>query len=515
MTARATSNASDDVVACAVQEAGGSSELLQLLVKHDFASFSHMAIRLLLGSNAPTRLLWHVEAMSHVVERVHRGESRRVIVTVPPRHLKSTVMTVSHIAWRLGNNPRLKILLVSYSKELSEDLLGKVRALLAHPWYQGAFPGVGERLRINRADVVETRVGGKVTASSFSAGFTGMGADLIIVDDPLSAQAAFSERRRQRCNRTFDEGLRSRLNDPARGAIVVVMQRLHEEDLVGHLRAEGGWHELRLPLVAEEAQEVPLGAQRYETRIPGTTIDPPRMPLSVVQEISRSVGSLVYQAQYQQDPQPADGNLLRLGNLGTYVRRLSEYDEVVVAVDTALETGEGNDFTACVVLGRAGHRIDVLQVERHRLAFVEQLMLVCELARAYGGAHVLVEAANSGIALVQELRRTHGLHVSRVSARRSKEQRAVSVAALLENGDVCLPQTAGWLQDFIRELRSFPHGPHDDMVDAFVHGLRFLKRHVERGKERPLPPPANRRGSRARPLGARRAAGYAMSTRRA
>jgi predicted phage terminase large subunit-like protein len=239
----------------------------------------------------------------------------------------------------------------------------------------------------------------------------------------------------------------------------------------------------------------------------GTTIDPVRVPISVAEEIGRSVGSVVYTAQYQQNPHPADGNLLRLGNVSTYRHRLTDYDEVVVAVDTAIETGEGNDYTACVVLGRSGHRVHVLQVERDRLPFIEQVLLVCQLARAYPGAHVLVEAANCGVALIQELRRTRGLHVSGVSAKRAKEERAVAVAALLENGDVAFPENADWLSAFVRELRSFPHGANDDMVDAFVHGLAFLKRHIERGRERPHPGPMERRPARVRPRGGRRPPG--------
>jgi predicted phage terminase large subunit-like protein len=494
-------------VADAIREAGGTSSLLDLLVRHDFTAFAHMVVKLLLGSEAPPRLLWHVQAMGNVVEEVYQGECRRLIVTAPPRHLKSIVTTIAQIAWRLGRDPRIKILLVSYAKELSKDLLGRVRSVLAHPWYRSAFPGVTEGLRVNRADLLETRQGGKVIASSFSAGFTGMGADLIIVDDPLRAQSAFSERQRSRCNSTFDEGLRSRLDDPAHGAIVVVMQRLHEEDLVGHLRAQGDWRELRLPLVAEAREEVPLGRGRHERRVPGTTIDPIRVPPALATEIGRAVGSVVFTAQYQQEPQPAEGTLLRLGNVGTYRQRLSEYDEVVIAVDTALETGEGNDFTACVVLGRSGHRIHVLQVELDRIPFIEQVMLLCALNREYPGAQILVEAANSGIALIQELRRMYGLHVSPASVRRSKEQRAVSVAALLENGDVCVPEQADWLSAFLREVRSFPHGATDDMVDAFVHGLRFLKRHLERERAPQPRAPIARPAARPRPRSRLRPAG--------
>ena len=487
-----------------------SPGMLPLLARHSFGVFAHMGIHILLGSNAPSKLLWHVQAMAHAVTEVAEGRCRRAIVTVPPRHLKSTVATVEHIAWRLGQDPTLKILLVSYSKALSKELLGKVRALMAHPWYHETFPWMAEPLRINRADLVQTAAGGQVTATSFAAGFTGMGADLIIVDDPLRAQSSFSETQRERCIRTFDEGLRSRLNDPARGAIVVVMQRLHEEDLVGHLLAEGGWRELRLPLVAEAEQDVPLSADRVEHRRVGTTLDPDRVPLEIAVEISRTVGSVVYGAQYQQEPQPAEGALLRLGNVDRYDKPRRDYDELVIAVDTAMETGEANDYTAGVVLGRCEHRIDVLRVERARLPFIEQVMMVRELTRVYRGAHVVVEAANAGVALIQELRRVYALHVTSVSARHCKEQRAVAVAPMLENGDVRLPVHAEWLDAFTREVRSFPHGANDDMVDAFVHGLNFLKRHINRLREKPYPDPDQRPGARHRPRGNMRPQGAAL-----
>jgi len=476
-----------------------SPGMLPLLARHSFGVFAHMGIHILLGSHAPAKALWHVQAMAHLVNEIAEGRCRRAIVTVPPRHLKSTVATAEHIAWRLGQDPTLKILLVSYSKALSKELLGKARTLMSHPWDYETFPWMAEPLRINRSDLVQTAAGGQVTATSFAAGFTGMGADLIIVDDPLRAQSSFSETQRERCIRTFDEGLRSRLNDPARGAIVVIMQRLHEEDLVGHLLAEGGWRELRLPLVAEAEQEVPLSVDRVEHRRLGTTLDPDRVPLEIAQEISRTVGSVVYGAQYQQEPQPAEGTLLRLGNVERYDKPRRDYDEIVIAVDTAMETGEANDYTACVVLGRCEHRIDVLHVDRARLPFVEQLMMVRELTRVYRGAHVLVEAANAGVALIQELRRNYALHVTPVSARHGKEQRAVAVAPLLENGDVRLPVQAEWLDAFTREVRSFPHGTNDDMVDAFVHGLNFLKRHINRLREKPYFDPGQRASARARP----------------
>ncbi|MCU1376762.1 MAG: hypothetical protein JWO68_4048 [Actinomycetia bacterium] len=147
--------------------------MFTLLSRHDFTAFAHMSIHVLLGTTAPNQLLWHVEAMAHVVDEITVGHCRRAIITVPPRCLKSTVATAAHIAWRLGDDPTTKILLVCYSKDLAKELLGKARAIMAHPWYRSAFPGVAETLRINRADFIETACGGNARGTSFAAVFTG------------------------------------------------------------------------------------------------------------------------------------------------------------------------------------------------------------------------------------------------------------------------------------------------------------------------------------------------------
>ncbi len=447
--------------------------------------------------------------MAHVVSDIAKGRCRRAIVTVPPRHLKSTVVTVEHIAWRMGQDPTLKILLLSYSKALSTELLGKVRAIMAHPWYYETFPWMAEPLRINRADLVQTAAGGQVTATSFSAGFTGMGADLIIVDDPLRAQSSFSETQRERCIRTFDEGLRSRLNDPARGAIVVVMQRLHEEDwsVIYWRRGAGGSCGCRSwPKQKRTCRFVSIASSTARSARPSIrTVYPRRLPQRSVARWDRSSMARTTSRSHSLPK----ARCYDLGNVERYDKPRRDYHELVSAVDTAMETGEANDYTACVVPGRREHRIDVLRVKRARVPFIERLMMVRELTRAYWGAHVVVEAANAG-ALIQELRRNYALHVTSVSARHCKEQRAVAVAPMLENGDVRLPVQAEWLDAFTCGVRSFPHGTNDDMVDAFVHGLNFLKRHINRLREKPYPDPDQRPSARYRPRGNMRPPGAAL-----
>jgi len=475
-------------------------EAIALGMREDFDVFTLASLRIQLGHRAPTALPWHVAVMADKIAQLHRGDIRRLIVNVPPRHLKSLVMTVTHIAWWLGQHPAASIMLVCYGQALAEDLLRRVKDVMNHRWYQAAFPHtrIGRR---NRAACVETTAGGRIFATSLTGTFTGMGADLIVIDDPLKAQEALSEARRSRVNHTVDEGLLSRLNDPGEGRVVVVMQRLHEDDLTGHLLRRGGWDHVVIPLVAMESAVYRREANASIRRLSGHIIDTTRTPRPVVAELRQSVGGMVFTSQYQQDPQPAAGLFLPTANLREYSAplALAEYDAIAVGCDTAIAVGEHNDYTACVVIGMRGHHIHILDVIRDRMSFNEQLLLLRQLFLAYPDLYVVIEHAGQGIPIAQELRREFGMAPILAPVSLSKEQRAASIIPQLENGYVFVPAVAEWKEAFVNELRGFPHGHHDDQVDALVHALRYLNRlnRLERSNQRPT---ASRpQGGRRRP----------------
>jgi predicted phage terminase large subunit-like protein len=469
-------------------------------MRQDFGIFTQVSLRIQLSSEAPKRLPWHVDIMADSVQQLYRGDIRRLIVNLPPRHLKSIVMTVTQIAWWIGKSPGANIMLVCYGQSLAEDLLRRVKDVIAHPWYQRAFPAVCIG-RVNSAHRLETTRGGRIFATSLGGVFTGMGADLIVVDDPLKAQDALSDARRARANQTFDEALLSRLNDPGEGRVVVVMQRLHEDDLAGHLLRRGGWTHIHVPIVAEESIIYPRAEAMAMRRLPGHIIDAQRTPLPVIDELRRTVGGVIFEAQYQQNPQPAAGLFLPLDNLGIYNEPLplEAYDALAVGCDTAMAVGDDNDYTACVVIGRHGPHIHVLNCIQGRIPFNEQLLLLRQLYHAYPGIHLVIENAGQGIPLAQELRREFGMSPILAAVRLNKVQRAAEIIPQLENGYVFLPALAEWTEPFLNELRAFPYGRHDDRVDALVHAIRYLNRlnRLERPHQRPAP--SRPQGGRRRP----------------
>src|SRR5438477_3880063 len=194
---------------------------------------------------------WHLEVIAAALTAVREGRIRRLIINLPPRHLKSLMASIAFPAWCLGLDPSAQILCVSYAQDLADKLARDCRSIMMSPWYRRIF---STRLAPHRQAVQEfiTTCQGYRLATSTGGVLTGRGADIILIDDPLKPEEALSDAQRQACNEWYDHTLYSRLNDKRRGAIVIVMQRLHEDDLVGHVLGQEEWDILRFPAIAEE-----------------------------------------------------------------------------------------------------------------------------------------------------------------------------------------------------------------------------------------------------------------------
>ena len=213
---------------------------------------------------------WHIDAMVYHLGQVEAGNNTRLLMNQPPRTLKSLCTSVANVAWLLGHNPSRRIIVVSYSNELAAELHRQFRMIVDAPWYRALFP----RMRPAKDTGTElvTTAGGSRYATSVGGTLTGRGADLIIIDDPHKAEDAMSELARKRVNDWFGGTLISRLNDKERGPIVVVMQRLHEDDLAGHLLEQGNWRHLDLPAIAVEDSIIPVGPNKFHERREGDVL---------------------------------------------------------------------------------------------------------------------------------------------------------------------------------------------------------------------------------------------------
>src|SRR5262252_6409235 len=451
----------------------------EVLLRHDLVTFAGRCFQDL---NPQTCLAvnWHLEVIAAKLMEVWEGKITRLIINLPPRHLKSLMASIAFPAWCLGRDPTAQILYVSYAQDLADKLARDCRGIMMSPWYRQLFP---TRLAPHRQAVQEfitTRQGYRL-ATSTGGVLTGRGADIILIDDPLKPDEALSDAQRQACNEWYDHTLYSRLNDKRHGAIVIIMQRLHEDDLVGHVLGQEPWEILSFPAIAENDEEHPvetiLGPRCFRRR-QGEALHSEREPLEVLARIRRTIGEYYFAGQYQQSPAPLGGGLVK----ADWFKRYREgelpkrFDRIVQSWDTANKATELSDFSACTTWGVKGKDLFLLDVLRRRLEYPALKRAVREQQSRFNPTVVLIEDKASGTQLIQELITEGCYAVTRYQPTTDKVMRLHAQTAIIENGFVHIPETAAWLGEYLHELTVFPRGKHDDQADSTAQFLDWFKK---------------------------------------
>jgi len=454
------------------------------ILRHDLNAFVHRAF-LELNAGTIFRSNWHHEILAAKLEEVRRGECRRLIINIPPRHLKSHTASIAFPAWLLGHDPTKRILTVSYAQDLSDKLARDSRALMMSPFYEAVF---GTRLSPDRQSVAdfETTKGGHRYSTSVNGVVTGRGADIIIIDDPLKADDALSELRRKGVNEWYDNTLRSRLNSQDTGAIVIVMQRLHADDLVAHVQEHEAWEVVSFPAVAEVDTtydiSTPFGRREVCRRI-GDALQPTLVSASRLEQLRSSMTAYNFAAQYQQDPQPPAGVIVRREWLNFYtpLERPETFRKVIQSWDTANKATELADYSACTTWGWDGGSLYLLDVFRRRMEFPELKRTVSEMAARWKADVVLVEDKASGTQLIQQLVSENFRKIQAAPLLDGdKVMRLHSQAGKIENGAARFPKSAVWLDAYLLELTTFPNSKNDDQVDSTVNALAWGTREAAR-----------------------------------
>jgi predicted phage terminase large subunit-like protein len=455
---------------------------------------------------------WHIDAICEHLEAVSRGEITRLLINVPPRHGKSLLVSVFWPAWAWARGPELRWLFSSYAQSLSTRDSVRCRRLLESPWYRerwgDIFDLTGDQNVKNRFE--NNRTGVRI-ATSVGGSATGEGGDILVCDDPHKIEEAPSDLVRERVIAWWDATMCTRLNDPARGAMVVIMQRVHERDLAGHLLEQGGWTHLCLP--AEYDPSHPFCWPEDPRREPGELLCADRFGPDEVERLKRSLGSYGAAGQLQQRPSPVGGGIFQRSWWRYYdpEHPLPQLDEIVQSWDLSFGASVGSDYVVGQVWGTAGADVYLLRELRERMTFTQTLSAVREMTGwvdhrfpRHRGHAILVEQAANGAALVDVLAREIGSLIP-IRPEGSKLSRAQAVSPQVEAGNVWLPghpnvdntgydcdRTPPWVAGFIEELATFPVGAFDDRVDSMTMALRRLARPQPR--LRVLTAPAPRRG---------------------
>ena len=289
-----------------------------------------------------------------------------------------------------------------------------------------------------------------------------------------------SQTQRQAANEWYDHTLYSRLNDKLSGAIVLIMHRLHEDDLAGHVLEQEPWEVVRLPAIADDDEvhrvETVFGHQSFGRKA-GEVLHPEREPPEMLEQIRRTLGEYNFAGQYQQVPSPQGGGMVKAAWFRRYApnERPDEFDRIVQSWDTANKATELSDFSVCTSWGIKGKDLYLLHVLRRRMEYPELKRAVCEQSEAFNASVVVIEDKASGTQLIQELI-DYGLHaVTRYQPQSDKIMRMHAQTAMIENGFVHLPKDAGMASRIPARADGFPGGKHDDQVDSTAQMLDWFK----------------------------------------
>lgn len=457
------------------------TEYLELL-RTDFLSYLHWAFFEL---NPAEKLLLapYIELMASKLEACRLGKIKRLIINLPPRYLKSHCASVAFTTWLLGHAPGIKIICASYGQELANKLAFDSRKLMMSPMYQSIF---GTRLASEKRaiDSFRTTANGERMATSVGGVLTGMGADFLIIDDPLKPEEALSEVLRNKCNDWYKNTLSSRLNQKTDGCIILIMQRLHQNDLAGFLIEQGGWEVISFPAIAETDEEHVIEdlncGNRVFIRKAGDALHPERETKEMLEKTRELIGSYNFYSQYQQNPIPKDGLMIKDEWLQFYdeLPEQNQFSEVIQSWDTAVKSDSMHDFSVCTTWGITRKReFYLINVYRKKLPYPELKRSVIELCSEHKPRHIVIEDKSSGSQLIQDLVKELGSKVKPFLplAGTSKLERLNSITDLFEEGKVFLPKKATWLHDYRSELTSFPGCKHDDQVDSTTQALTYLK----------------------------------------
>jgi len=451
-------------------------------IKNDFMSFvKHVWPEFIEGS--------HHTQIAEKFNRIAKGELKRVIINMPPRHTKSEFSSYLLPAWMIGRNPKLKIIQSTHTTELAVRFGRKAKTLMDMEEYKQVFD---TRLREDSqaAGKWETQQGGEYFAAGVGSAITGRGADLLIIDDPHSEQDALNLDALERAYEWYTSGPRQRLQPG--GTIVLVMTRWNTKDLTGKLL---------------NAQKEPKSDQWEVVEFPaimpsGEPVWPQFWKKDELLGVKASLSIGKWNAQWMQNPTSEEGALIKR----EWWRKWEKEEppaltHVIQSYDTAFMKKETADYSAITTWGvfyaneDSGPQLILLDALKERLEFPELRRVALEQYRYWNPETVIVESKASGLPLTYELRKM-GIPVINFTPSKGndKHTRVNSVAPLFESGCIWAPLDQQFAQEVVEECAAFPYGDHDDLVDSMTQAvMRFRQggflEHPDDYVDDPIPAP--------------------------
>jgi predicted phage terminase large subunit-like protein len=452
------------------------------LIQTEFRAFAMKAFATLnkgkrLGNDKYLKLL------AERLARVAAGKAKRLVVSLPPRHFKTFMGSICLPAWILAHNPSAKIIILTYGQELADKIAYAVRAILQSDWFEQAFR---TRLAKNRTKVMDflTTDGGGVRSLSIEGGVTGLGADFIIIDDPVEIKDCDNAKRLERVNDLFDGEIQTRLDHPKKGCIVVIAHRISENDLPGHVLKKGGWQHLKLPLIAPRRRKHDLESGEVWKRKKGELLRPDAFTKRTIRRLRDDSKRPGFETLQQQNPGGSDCLRIKAKYFPSFSPAELQMRElpVVLSIDPGQIGGPKNSFTVIQAWCPKDGVHVLLDQWREQATHGESRSAMWRFIRKYRPSVVLIEATGHGPALNSDIKPQKGMELVPITPSGDKVERLHKHRRTIRRGLVQLAQGVSWYGEFIREATEFPYGPFDDQMDALSQYLTWIAEH-------PNPPP--------------------------
>ncbi len=421
----------------------------------------------------PYKRNWHIDAMCEHLEAVTTGQIKRLLINVPPGYSKSRTVTVAWPCWEWIRAPHLRYQCFSYSSDLSTDHNMERRSIVVSDWYQRLAPHVKIAGDDNRKTQFSNAFKGKMMATSFGGTATGKGGERLVIDDPLNPKQAASETELKGAEKFFRQTIQSRLRDKKGGAIVIVMQRLHELDTAA-LALDMGYEHLLIPAEYEPARSkvTVLGWKDPRTK-PGEILWPEHEGREEIEVMKVALGPYAYNGQYQQRPHPEEGGIFKKAWFRYYDAKELAFKGRGIrfgAVDLACSEKQAADYTVITSWALIDGQLYLLDMDRRRIEAPDIVPAIRQACERNQLDQVWIERTGFQLAIVQQARRER-LPVMELLPDKDKVSRAYAAVPSFARGDVFFPAGVGWLSDLEGELLAFPNAAHDDIVDSVVYGV--------------------------------------------
>ncbi|MBF8246374.1 MAG: phage terminase large subunit [Rickettsia sp.] len=450
-----------------------SKRFLDALLRQDFVSFLSKAFS---TTNIGEEFIhnWHIDLISDYLEAIRVKHVKRLIINIPPRSLKSLCVNVMWTSWMLGCKPNCRIISASYSSALSIKHSVDARSIIQTDWYQNIFPHTRISPTQNQKYKFLTTQNGFRLATSVGGTLTGEGGDILIIDDPHNPVNINSNKMRNHTIEWFENSFLTRMNNKHEAVVIVIMQRLHQEDLSGYLISKGGWELLKIPALAQEDIKFTIFNKTYFFA-KGSLMNSKLDNLESLTKLKNEIGNKNYSAQYLQSALKENFNLLSKNEISFYNQIPKYFSYFALSWDTAIKTSIKSDYTVCSCWGILNDCYYLVDLIREKMGYPLLKNHALHQIKKFNPKYVIIEDKSSGQSLIQDLYSEGFKNIYPIKPHQDKFTRFASIIPFFQSGNIILPAKSSFTQILVQEITSFPSTTHDDIVDSLSQFVIFIR----------------------------------------